>query len=203
MYNNKLLYFTILNFTILSKCGNYNKYIKDIIIKDNKLPSLYLNDNHIFNIKNIQYYSVEHIYPKKFLDKTHHFDMHNLIRTNNHINNMRSNYKFTDLNNNNINKKWVKLNFNNYLNTHDKLFIPNDISKGFISRTIMYLAWQYGYNPYKIISHDNLIKWCLNYPPDYQEQYHNKIAYSIQFKNNIFITNYNNTDYYNLLKKIF
>lgn len=202
MLKQKLLLRNLINFTMLCKI-NHNKFIKNIIIKDNNLPSLYLNDNNIFDIKNKKDYSVEHIYPKKFLDKKHHLDMHNLIRTNNIINNLRSNYKFTDKDDILFDKNWVKLSYGNYLNHHDRLFIPNDISKGFISRTIMYLAWQYGYNPYKIISHNNLINWCLNNPPDYKERYHNEVVNSIQFKNNIFISNYNNKDYYNQLKKLF
>ena len=182
-----------------------NQGIKEYVIRDINLPSLYLNKNSNFDGNNIkQEYSVEHIYPKSLLHKKDHYDMHNLIRTKNYINNLRSNYKFSDKKNEETNNdQWIKLEGNNFLNKKDRIFIPNKYSKGIISRAIMYLAYNFNYDPYKIITRDNLIKWCIDNPPDYKEIYHNKLALYLQNTNNIFIENYNSTFYVDKIKKLF
>lgn len=179
--------------------------IKHSIIKDTNLPSLYLTKNiKVLNDNIKQLYSVEHIYPKSLLSKKNEFDMHNLFRTKNYINNMRSNYKFTDKNDEKLlNNNWIKLESNNYVNKNLKLFIPNEISKGIIARAIMYMAYNFNYNPYKIITPVNLIKWCIDNPPDEKEIYHNKISMMMQHTSNKFIEEYNNLYYINDIKKLF
>ena len=46
----------------------------------------------------------------------------------------------------------------NYVNTKQKLFIPEDASKGLISRSIMHMSYEYKYDYRKIIDYKNLIK---------------------------------------------
>lgn len=117
---------------------------------------------------------------------------------------MRSNYKYTDIKDQKLlDNDWIKLENDNYVNKHDKLFIPNKISKGIIARAIMYLAYNFDYNPYKIITPINLLKWCIENPPDEKEIYHNKLTNIIQHTNNKFIEEYNNSYYINDIKKIF
>ena len=180
--------------------------IKKTIILDTRLPSLYLGKNtNVINNNINKMFSIEHVYPRSLLNKQHQYDMHNLFRTTDYLNNMRSNYKFTDkedqknLNSNN----WIKLEYFNYVNKKDKLFIPNDNSKGVIARTLMYLAYNYNYNPYKVISPENLIKWCLENPPDEKEIFHNKISKLMQENDNKFISEYNGKFYKNTIKNLF
>ena len=196
------LLFCIINYTMLNNGINY---IKKSVILDIKLPSLYLTKNtNVLNNNINQLYSVEHIYPKSLLNKKDQFNMHNLFRTKNYINNMRSNYKYTDINDKKLlDNDWIKLEHDNYVNKHGKLFIPNKISKGIIARAIMYLAYNFDYNPYKIITPTNLLKWCIENPPDEKEIYHNKLANSLQHTNNKFIEEYNKSYYINDIKKLF
>jgi len=180
--------------------------IKKTIILDTRVPSLYLGKNtNIINNNINKIYSIEHVYPRSLLNKQHQYDMHNLFRTSDYLNNMRSNYKFTDkeeqknLNSN----EWIKLEYFNYVNKKTKLFIPNDNSKGVIARTLMYLAYTYNYNPYKVISPPNLIKWCEENPPDDKEIFHNKISKLMQDNDNKFISEYNGKFYKNTIKNLF
>lgn len=177
------------------------KNIRNIIIRNKIIQPLYIELNENINNK---FCSLEHIYPKSYLDDKHHNDMHNLFKTLNIINSRRSNYKYCDIDElNKKNKNWIKLNENNYYNTKESLFIPNKNCHGIISRTIMYMTHKYNYDPYKIISKKNLINWCLNNPPDYKEQYHNYLVYKYQKTNNIFITNYNNSNYNYYINNLF
>jgi hypothetical protein len=180
-------------------CGScglaFNNIIKKTILHDTKMPSIYLEnsflcDNNDARFKN-KFFSAEHIFPQCQLNNKHKNDMHNIIKTTNTLNVNRSNYMFVD--NNDINpkdKNWVALDFGNYVNHKCKVFSPNDYSRGFISRAILYMCWEYDYNHRKVIDTDLLIKWYFQYPPLKEERYHNEIIHRIQRKHNIFITNY-------------
>jgi endonuclease I len=87
-------------------------------------------------------------------------------------------------------KNWVALDFGNYVNHKCKMFAPNDYSKGFISRAILYMCREYDYNHKKVIDKDILVKWFFENPPLKDERYHNEIIHKIQRNHNIFITNY-------------
>jgi endonuclease I len=73
----------------------------------------------------------------------------------------------------------------------DKVFVPNNDSRGFISRAILYMYKEYNCNPHKIIDIEILKKWYYNFSPTIEERYHNDIIKRLQNKNNIFISNYN------------
>ena len=139
---------------------------------------------------NRQFVSAEHIYPQCLLDGKQSNDMHNIIKTLNTLNANRSNYKFHedyDIKS----KNWVELECNNYVNHKDKVFVPNNDSRGFISRAILYMYKEYNCNPQKIIDIEILKKWYYNFSPTIDERYHNDIIKRLQNKNNIFISNYN------------
>ncbi len=169
------------------RCTNL---FRSTIIFDTKMPSIYLDKN--FHVQENHYnniYSIEHIFPRSYLNKKDYYDMHNVIRTVNDLNVNRSNYKYTD--NLTNDKNWIKLDFDNYVNHKQKLFIPNSSSRGFISRAILYMSKEYDYNIRKIIDKEILIKWYFENPPKKCEQYHNEVIRKLQNKNNIFISNYN------------
>jgi endonuclease I len=87
-------------------------------------------------------------------------------------------------------KNWVALDFGNYVNHKCKMFAPNNYSRGFISRAILYMCREYDYNHKKVIDKDILVKWFFDNPPLKDERYHNEIIHKIQRNHNIFITNY-------------
>ena len=197
----------------------FSNIIKDTILNDPKMPMIYTNKylkkcivNGIAEdarcteggtsiSKNIargvaksnynrQFVSAEHIYPQCLLDGKQSNDMHNIIKTLNTLNANRSNYKFHedyDIKS----KHWVELECNNYVNHKDKVFVPNNDSRGFISRAILYMYKEYNCNPKKIIDIEILKKWYYNFSPTIDERYHNDIIKRLQNKNNIFISNYN------------
>ena len=170
----------------------YTNIIKKTILHDMKMPSIYLvnsffGDNDA-KFKN-KFFSAEHIFPQCLLNIKHRNDMHNIVKTINTLNVNRSNYMFVE----DINckdKNWVELDFGNYVNHKYKVFAPNHYSRGFISRAILYMCWEYDYNHKKVIDRDLLIKWYFENPPSKEERYHNEIIHRIQRKHNIFITNY-------------
>ena len=197
----------------------FSNIIKDTILNDPKMPMIYTNKylkkcivNGIAEdarcteggtsiSKNIargvaksnynrQFVSAEHIYPQCLLDGKQSNDMHNIIKTLNTLNANRSNYKFHedyDIKS----KHWVELECNNYVNHKEKVFVPNNDSRGFISRAILYMYKEYNCNPKKIIDIEILKKWYYNFSPTIDERYHNDIIKRLQNKNNIFISNYN------------
>jgi len=172
----------------------YTNIIKKTILQDTKMPSIYL-ENSFFGdtdpkFKN-KFFSAEHIFPQSLLNNKHTNDMHNIIKTLNTLNVNRSNYMFVeDTKVNMKDKNWAELDFGNYVNHKNKIFVPNDYSRGFISRAILYMCWEYDYSHKKVIDTDLLIKWYFQHPPLKEERYHNEIIHRIQRKHNIFITNY-------------
>lgn len=168
---------------------NCNNVLRYAIIFDDKMPSAYASKGlHIHETHKNEKYSVEHIFPRSLLNKKDHNDMHNTIRTMNTLNVNRSNYKFVD--DVTEDKHWVKLDYDNYVNHKLKMFIPNCMTRGFISRAILYMSREYDYNPRKVIEKDVLIKWFYTYPPDVCEKYHNNVIQDLQHTNNIFISQY-------------
>lgn len=172
----------------------YVNIVKKTILQDAKMPSIYLENSFLSEndarFKN-QFFSAEHIFPQCLLSNKHRNDMHNIIKTTNTLNVNRSNYMFVD--DTGIkppDKNWDALDFGNYVNHKSKAFAPNDYSRGFISRAILYMCWEYDYNHRKVIDTDLLIKWYFEYPPLKEERYHNEIIHKIQRKHNIFISNY-------------
>ena len=164
--------------------------IKDTILHDSKMPIIYTNKH--FNpveIKN-KFLSAEHIYPQCLLNNKQSNDMHNIIKTINTLNVNRSNYKFQE-EYNKYDKNWVELEYNNHVNHKDKIFVPNNDSRGFISRAILYMYKEYNCNPRKIIDIEILKKWYYNFSPTHEEIYHNDVIKRIQNKNNMFISCYN------------
>ena len=124
------------------RCTNI---IKQAIIFDDKMPSIYIQKNfHVEDKLKNSIYSMEHIYPRSHLNRKDYNDMHNVIRTLNNLNVNRSNYKYIDTMTNDNN--WIELDFNNYVNHKQRFFIPNNISRGFISRALLYMTKEYDYN---------------------------------------------------------
>ena len=146
--------------------------------------------------------TVEHVFPKSLM-KNNNNDLHNLFICNKEINNIRSNYKYVDENDIIFNNEWIKLEKNNYVNQNKKLFIPNDYSKGIVARTIMYMVYTYKYKYYKVINTDNLINWCINFPPSREEYNHNNLVFTYQKRRNQFIDLYNKKNYKRMISNIF
>lgn len=172
----------------------FSNVIKKTILQDAKMPAIYV-ENNFFSENDAkskkQFFSAEHIFPQCLLSNKHKNDMHNIIKTTNALNVNRSNYMFVDQEMiQPKDKNWIALDFGNYVNHKYKVFVPNDYSRGFISRAILYMCWEYDYNHNKVIDTDLLIKWYFQYPPLKEERYHNEIIHRIQRKHNIFITNY-------------
>lgn len=174
------------NMIIRTQCS----IIKNIILNDNKMPLIYINKNYAKDDMKNTFFSAEHIYPQSLLNIKQSNDMHNIIKTLNTLNLNRSNYKFYD-EYDKYDKNWIMLEYDNYVNHKDKLFIPNNDSKGIISRAILYMYREYKCNPKKIIDVEILKKWYYNFPPKHDEIYHNMVIKRVQNKNNIFISNYN------------
>lgn len=177
-------------FVLCTKTIQFSSLMKDALILNKKMPCIYTEKDFEIQDQNIRSMcSMEHIFPRSFLNKKDHNDMHNIIKTINELNNKRSNYKYTDekMQDNN----WKLLSFNNYVNHKNKLFIPNNVSRGFISRSILYMVKEYDYNIHKVIDKETLIKWYYQYPPCTKEKYHNEVVKEIQNTNNIFISCYN------------
>lgn len=183
-----------------SRTLTFTKLIRNTVIFNTKMPSLYVDES--FKVDDSfkkSIYSIEHIMPRSYLNSKHYHDMHNVARTINELNSQRSNYKYTDELTNDEN--WIELQFNNYVNHKHKLFIPNPASRGFISRSLLYMCKEYDYNPFKnVIDKDVLIKWFYENPPTKYELYHNKCVKDVQKTNNIFITDYNNRKSKNVQK---
>lgn len=170
----KLFLILILNQLLMIRSFNQ-------IVINKYTPAIYTN--------NIKMTSLEHVYPKSFLNKTHHNDMHNLFKCDKLINSKRSNYKYVDNHLLYLDDNWNKLDNNNYVNVKSKLFIPNEESKGLIARAILYMSHNYNYNSKVVISDEDLYEWSLM-KPTVLEYNHNELIYKCQKKRNIFIDYY-------------
>jgi len=180
--------------------------IRSSIIFSSNNPEIY-NVNSII-IKSAHYNpkpTLEHIFPKCYMNKISHNDLHNIFKCNNEINNIRSKDKFNDLNfyNGNINNFTKINNTNNYYSNKEKLFIPEIESRGIIARAIMYMSYEYKYKFNKVIDYDVLMNWCINYPPTKEEIYHNNMVYKRQYKRNKFIDLYHKRNYKNYIHNLF
>jgi len=169
------------------------------------------NNPEIYNINSITIKStynskptLEHIFPKCYMNKISYNDMHNIFKCHGEINNMRSNYKYIDFANIDYPLNFNKIsNSDNYIDTKRKLFIPEEDSRGIIARAIMYMSFEYKYKYSRIIDTNVLLDWCLTYPPSKSEMNHNNIAFRKQYKRNKFIDLYNKKNYKNYIKNIF
>ena len=165
----------------------------------------------IYNMKSIRiregFPSLEHVFPKCYMNKMSYNDLHNIYKCNNLINNCRSNYKYTDFSylNRTIDLYDFKKLFetDNYISNKYKLFVPEEASRGIISRSIMYMSFEYNYKFNKIIDRQVLIDWCLRHPPTKDELYHNHLAFMKQFKRNKFIDLYHKKNYKDYVYKLF
>jgi len=189
---------------LLKMNKNIFLFIRNSIIFSSNNPEIYnLNE---FKINSSFKPTLEHIFPKCYMNKISFNDMHNIFKCNDKINNIRSNYKYTDfseLNHFNI-KNFIRIHdTNNFISIKDKLFIPEEDSRGIISRSIMYISYQYKLQYSKIINTSLLIDWCLKYPPVDKEIYHNNIVFSKQYNRNKFIDLYNKKNYERYIKTIF
>lgn len=169
--------------------------LRRAIIFDSQMPSAYVNksfkDVSLCKSEMKSMFSIEHIFPRSFMQKRDHNDMHNTIRTISALNVNRSNYRFTDVTHLDYDRKnWIQLDFGNYVNHKLQLFIPNEESRGFIARAILYMCKEYGYNSSNVIYKDVLFQWFCMYPPDESEKYHNELVKQLQNKNNMYVSNY-------------
>ena len=187
----------------MKKPINFLLTLRNTIILSNTCPQIYnvLNTHIPAHNK----YSLEHIFPKCYMNKISYNDLHNIYKCNDYINNHRSNYKFTDFDDKLYNPTDFTriLNTNNYISTKHKLFIPEEESRGIISRSIMYISYEYKNKFHKVIDSKLLINWCLNYPPTKEEKIHNHIVFMRQFKRNRFIDLYNKKNYKNYIYELF
>jgi len=175
--------------------------IKNSIIHSYDNPKIYN-----INLKYIDHSrpTLEHIFPRCYMNKKSHHDLHNIFSCNSIINNNRSNYKFIDNSeiNNYPSNTFININ-DNYLSHKYKVFVPENESKGIISRTIMYMSYTYKYRYDKIIDYENLINWCLMYPPTKEEINHNNIVFKKQYNRNKFIDLYQKKNYYKYILNLF
>lgn len=173
------------------------------------LRSCIINHNspEIYNLNSLKikngFMSLEHIFPKCYMNKKSFNDLHNIYKCNNLINNCRSNYKYTDENIFNLDEFKKLYDTDNYISSKYKLFIPEKESRGIIARSIMYMSFEYNYNFNKVIDSNILINWCLDYPPNSQELYHNHIVFMKQYKKNKFIDLYYKKNYKSYIQKLF
>ena len=166
------------------------------------------NNPEIYNVKGLSIKSkfnpkptLEHIFPKCYMNKISYNDMHNIFKCNGEINNRRSNYKYTDERDL---RNFTRIhNTDNYISTKDQLFIPEEDSRGIIARTIMYMSYEYKYKYSKVIDTDVLIDWCMSYPPCKMEIHHNNDAFRKQYKRNKFIDLYCKKNYKNYIQQLF
>jgi endonuclease I len=177
---------------------------RSVLVKCLEYPQIYnFNLNKIYNNQQ----TLEHIFPKCYMNKNTYNDMHNIFSCNKDINNIRSNYKFIDSKNkeyyDNINHFYNIKHTDNYCSPKLKLFIPENDSKGIISRCIMYMSYEYKYNYEKIIDYDNLIEWSIKYPPTKQEYLHNTFVFKKQYKKNQFIDLYYKKNYIKYISNLF
>lgn len=195
MYKKALVFFVFfLNIPPLINGASTIKVVTDLrnaIRFDKKMPSLYVDkDVKIEDRLYKSIYSLEHIFPQSMMDKKDCNDMHNVIRTMNEFNIIRSNYKYeNDMKDETL---WKPLHFENYVNHKKKLFIPNKSSRGFIARALLHMLKEYEYKVDKVINMETLVKWYYEYPPTINEKYHNKLVTDLQNKNNIFVSKYKN-----------
>ena len=157
------------------------------ILKNNiLLPTLYNDKSEIM--------SIEHVYPKCFLKELHNNDFHNTFRASKFINNLRSNYMFSDIKN----ISWIHVSNDNYISHKYKLFNPRNTDKGIIARAILYMNYKYDYKI--IMCKDIIYKWCINYEPTFKEKLHNFYGYKIQGNYNPFISKFYDKNYIHFLK---
>lgn len=169
----------------------YTKYYpnKKHLVKNNILLPILYNDNHCPM-------SIEHIYPKCFLKKDHFDDFHNMFKASKYINNIRSNYMYSDLQN----ITWQYAYNNNYVCHKYKLFNPRDIDKGIIARAILYMNYKYNYK--LLVNKQILFNWCLKYEPNTNEHLHNLNGLIFQGNSNPFISKFYDQDYICFIKNI-
>ena len=197
---NKVILFLLnfIYFTIGIKVYNYN-YISYKKIRSNFLE--------LYNIKQKNKFSLEHIIPKSFFNKKHKFiknEMHNLLIYPNKMNIYRSNFKMVskiniDENSKILNEKGILINYNKIIydkycisNYNKKLFYPCKKYHGEIARACAYFIYKYPY--YKdiifedIISPETIINWNNNNISlfEYKKNY---LIYNLQGDTNIFISN--------------
>jgi hypothetical protein len=166
----------------------YSPNSKHLLKNNILLPTLY-NDKY-------GPMSIEHIYPKCYLNKDHFYDFHNTFRASKCINNIRSNYMYSDIKN----ITWEYVNNDNYISHKYKLFNPRDIDKGIIARAILYMNYKYDYK--LLVNKQILFNWCLKHEPTIKEQLHNLNGFKLQGNYNPFISKFYDKDYICFLKYI-
>ena len=191
IYKHRFIIFAMMIARVLgSNTIKFTNVIRNNIILHKQMPSIYIDrDFQVSENLKKSIYSIEHIFPRSHLDKKDHNDMHNIVRTINELNTQRSNYRYHEEICPN-DENWIKLKFDNYVNHKNKLFVPNSASRGFISRSILYMSKEYDYNPSDVIDVDVLINWYYTYPPTKEERFHNEFIKKFQNRNNDFISKY-------------
>lgn len=197
-YSLLYFYIQIVNtYSLLYRPHNYIsiKNIKTIYRNNKLINNIYLDDNSISNVSNINL-SLEHVCPQSFLKNVLYAkqDMHNLFLTNNYINLQRSNYKFIDeiytdygkyfykIENNNL-ELTQSLSLNNKFNYKNDFnnFVPIITSRGKIARTIAYMKLTYPKLCLdNIIDLEILVNWDNLYPPTDEEFQRNELIYNYQ-----------------------
>ena len=187
----KFLMIGFISYLAESSSIKFSSIIRNTIIMDPRTPIIYSGDTFAFENLNVRKrYSIEHIFPKSFILKCHQYDMHNMVKAPCRLNTIRSNYKYVE----NMEKNdpnWLELEYGNFVNHKKRFFIPNESSRGFISRSILYITTEYKYNYKNIIDKNVLFEWYLKYPPCEKEIYHNQVIRKIQNTNNVFVSSYN------------
>lgn len=148
--------------------------------------------------------SIEHIVPRSYVGKKHDLcnDMHNLILLPIKLNQRRSNYRY--VNKLEIaNKKNVILDENGFScdyydsrtcsiqNSKERVFVPSNLEKGMIARSIAYSIENYKmcFLLDILLSREDLISWHLNHPVNNYEYNKHKFVYDKQKNVNDFILN--------------
>lgn len=146
------------------------------------LPILYTNLNYTLHL------SKEHVYPKSYLKNLPKAkcDLHNIFLCPYDLNNIRSNYAFTDK----LDDSFVQVTDECYVSKQKKLFYPRETDRGIIARSILYMRYRYNIrygfmgSPEEMLM---LLRWNNEFLPTQDEINHNRVASARQGRGNIFI----------------
>lgn len=154
--------------------------------------------------------NLEHIVPKSVLRQLGAQyseaaeDLHNIFLTSKRINQIRSNYRFSDLPDmflrrtkiKKVDKEcWLEIGCGMLINHRQKIFVPNQgPDKGIIARAILYML-----SRFPQLHADDIIKggmstlllWNKMHPPSIAEILHSKRAAQLTNRSNIFLERYN------------
>lgn len=146
------------------------------------LPILYTNLSYTLH------FSKEHVYPRSFLKGLPQAkcDHHNIFMCPYDLNNIRSNYAYTDK----LDNSFMQVTDDCYVSRKKRLFYPPATDRGIIARSILYMRYRYKLrNGFMSSKEDTLmlLRWNKQYLPTQEEINKNLIVTAKQGNSNIFV----------------